>query len=1153
MKCFFLFLSLLISLIVQAQPLLKNDAPAPSGGNTYAIVIGISSYADPDIPKLSFSHTDAIVFADFLQSASGGSVPRENIKLLTDSMATTFQVDKSIRWLVANCKEGDKVFFYFSGHGEMENVSRSKNGYLICYNTPSVAFVHMGLSIDYLNDIVNTLSVDTKAKVIVITDACHSGTMAGNKFKGNFFVGEQLMLKKQNEIRMASSKPDQLSNEKEDWGGGRGVFSYHLVNGLQGDMADANHDKVVSVAELKTYLENKMAEDPILKFNGDVQTPVITFNSDFKLATVVDAEAIKIKEQVQSNLAANSMVMADMAEQMADAAENMEPADYFFSLISTRLEGLTDSLKLDTFSTDRIASRLIEYLLYEPQTENGGRKLGELHTALTSDKEKLSRFNLDLAEIFMSPGQAVIANYIKGDEAELERRRYYNIKNNGYDVYVKMFAIALKLSRGDKYNSSKAEVFLHYFSGLALRIKIPLTKNPAPLIEQALVEQKKALALEEHAAYIYNELGNLYKYKNNYALAEKYYTTATHFSPQWALPQANLCAIYSAIGKYDKSAVACGIADSLQSGLQLVAVNKGILYERTDNHLFAEEYYHKAIASNSRHFFPFERLGYVNMNTTNYAMADSFFYEAEQRKKGYHFKDVPDMVGDGVIDNLDVEPNTPSDACNIDTSKITTTDIFGQFALGVQEYRRSEYSNAIKIFKRVIAVDKANPLVFHYLGKVYYNQQKWEEAAVYFKFALTFSKNIMEFANYVDSVKRSFTYTYDHTCLDNFFSNNYYNKTEDYYFLGTICQRWNHVEEAELYFKRVIELDERNIHGYYKLWNLYETRSLYLEAEAVIKNYAIIDTEQAERELNAFYTRTLEKFPDDGTWNYKLGLLLYKRAVLSAADGSFNQEGEDAVSLPGSLTMYYIPGTGEAFKLADTIYFPEDAATVFLNKAAALLSEREPLADINFKIGNLYLWKGLQEQAYPYFEKSLSLVPRNGNARLKLIDIYKAMYKNKAALEQLNYLYDSSQVDFEKRLLLAQFDIRAGQFDKASQLLNNAEVIYPYVLPQIDNLRGLLNMLAEKPTDAIAAYKKSIRAQRADPWFNNYSLARLYAKTGNTKEAWKYLQGALDGGFNYSYVLQNDSYMKSLRKTAKWQTVIDGIPMKKYESNKPVN
>ena len=50
---------------VFAQPTDKSFPISPVG-NTYAIVIGISSYQDPDIPKLSFSNKDAIVFSDFL-------------------------------------------------------------------------------------------------------------------------------------------------------------------------------------------------------------------------------------------------------------------------------------------------------------------------------------------------------------------------------------------------------------------------------------------------------------------------------------------------------------------------------------------------------------------------------------------------------------------------------------------------------------------------------------------------------------------------------------------------------------------------------------------------------------------------------------------------------------------------------------------------------------------------------------------------------------------------------------------------------------------------------------------------------------------------------------------------------------------------------
>ncbi|MFM6925503.1 MAG: caspase family protein, partial [Ferruginibacter sp.] len=665
---------LLISCFASAQPLLKNDTPAAPAENTYAIVIGISSYQDPDIPRLSFSDKDAIVFADFLQSASGGSVPKQNIKLLTDSMATIGEVDKSIRWLMDNCKEGDKVFFYFSGHGEMENVTMSKNGYLICYNTPSVAFVNMGLSIDYLNDVVNTISVQTKAKVVLITDACHSGTMAGNKFKGNFFVGEQLMLKKQNEIRMASCKPDELSNEKVDWGGGRGVFSYYLINGLQGGLADNNKDQVVSVGELKNYMQSSMAADPVLKSDGDIQTPVINGNDAFTLATVVESEAKKIKEQVKQDSIIQVMVTSVMPG--AGAEDETEPSDYFFKKLKKQnLEGVTDTLKLNSIDAENIAFILINSLKNEENSEVGKNKLTELENTLKNDREKHARFNLDIASTFLDVGQNVIANYIRGDEAELERRRYYNSKINSYDVYTRMFAVAMKLSKSDKYYSSKAEVFLHYFTGLALRLKIPLTDNQAPLIEQALAEQKKALALEEYAAYIYNELGVLYQYKKNTAAAEKYYTKAAQLSPGWAIPQSNLSGIYLLKSAYSQALAYADKADSLQKNLQSAIINRGLINEKQGNLLFAEEDYHNAIDINSRHYLPFERLGYLNVNTANYAQADSFLYEADLRKKGYHFKgngwDIPEP---GIV----VAP-MPFFSCNVDTSILDPNDIFAFF------------------------------------------------------------------------------------------------------------------------------------------------------------------------------------------------------------------------------------------------------------------------------------------------------------------------------------------------------------------------------------------------------------------------------------------------------------------------------------------
>ena len=54
------------------------------GGTTRAIIIGISDYADDGIPDLQFADRDAESFAVWLLSPAGGSIPAEQVKLLTN-------------------------------------------------------------------------------------------------------------------------------------------------------------------------------------------------------------------------------------------------------------------------------------------------------------------------------------------------------------------------------------------------------------------------------------------------------------------------------------------------------------------------------------------------------------------------------------------------------------------------------------------------------------------------------------------------------------------------------------------------------------------------------------------------------------------------------------------------------------------------------------------------------------------------------------------------------------------------------------------------------------------------------------------------------------------------------------------------------------
>ncbi len=499
-----------ILLLSFSIPLLSQTAqPNSSSKKTFALIIGISKYSETGIPELQFADRDATIFADYLKSKAGGVVPDDNIRLLTNNQATTAAVYDAVYWLTTVCKKDDLVYFYFSGHGDVENSTMYKNGFLICYDSPPNNYVRQSLSIDYLNDIANTLSVQTQANVVLITDACRSGKLAGSNFKGNYLVGEQLRAVKNKEVRITSSAANQLSNEMEDWGGGRGVFSYYLINGLKG-LGDLQKDGVVTLGEINTYLDSSFAKDAVLKRENITQTPVLNGRTDFILSKV-DREATEAAqiEVVQSNMIASSKAPSTMPEMNTP----LTASEQFFNILQkVGVEPVTKEIEIEGLDDTLITNAIIFALTNLTYTNDERNFLNDFQQNGLKSPATLKRFKSALGRTFADVGQQVINKYLESDEAELEKRRYYNSGSQGYDVFVKMYDIALKLTDpNNKRLIDALQIKRHYFAGVVARLKIPLTEHPEALIAEAFKEQRKALALEENAAYIFNEIGILHQ------------------------------------------------------------------------------------------------------------------------------------------------------------------------------------------------------------------------------------------------------------------------------------------------------------------------------------------------------------------------------------------------------------------------------------------------------------------------------------------------------------------------------------------------------------------------------------------------------------------------------------------------------------------
>ena len=1156
-----------------------TDNASRTHGNTYAVVIGISKYQNTGIPQLQYADRDAKVFADYLRSKPGGSVPESHIRLLLNEQAGMAAIYDAMDWLRDSALRGDVVYFYFSGHGDVENATIYKLGFLLSYNTPRNNYLNNAVRIEDLNDIANTLSTQSGAKVILVTDACHSGKLAGSDFRGAFLVGDQLRTIQGNEIRMTSCGPDQLSAEDEGWGGGRGAFSYYLVNGLQG-MADLNHDSIITVQEIKQFLDSSLSNDLLLAQKKVQQQPEILGKDNFALSKVDRNTllAMKLSPAPITTMGApmNLGAMAPLAK---------PPQAYLLDAIQEgKPELLYDFHALNQLPTGQLPLAFLDSMPYSLRGKVTPALLHQLKASLMENPDALQRFSNKMAIILSDRGQEAINLYLEGDVAELEKRRYYN-KSDGYDGYPDMFSVAMKLISPGNYMHHLLEIKMHYFAGVAARLKMPVSPHADSLLKVSLMEQTAALQLEQNAAYIQNEMGILLFTKKDLAGAEKYFTRAGQLAPTWAIPHANLASLYAEMNLTREGFVQSSLADSLQPGLQLTAMSNGLLYEKTGNWLLAEEAYRKSIEINSRHCLPFERLGSIYLHTTEFAQSDSFYYEADKRKKGYQFNGNNWFMRPIVLSLAEV----PKVFCALDTLHFIKDDLIAFFAWGIQNYEHKDYSGALRIFKKVVALDPKNPLVFHYLGKIYFDNHQWENAEAMFGLSRRYYMDQASLQKYKDSLVKGRTYPYAHDCLEATFLASSFGRTEDLFFMGTLYQSWGHDDEAVSSFSSAIQQNPREVAGYCKLWALLESLGRYQEAEQVIISYGHQPggSELSQQELNAFYRRAVAHFPQDSYWPYQLGLLLYNRSEAPSftkyldsvvyfplldrekmvdtftyhhliTDSSLlisdkNESGAplfiELVSLPTGLSHpVTVPGTWELFPLAGRILTPRSDGLQFLKQAADLIGDTAVVADLYARIGQIYLWAGSRRMALPYLKLSVNWIPGNASIRMKLIESARALYNNKLALENLEYLYDHRQISFPDHVNLAHFYMLSSQFTRSAQLLDEVASVYPFQLDLTKEFSARLHLLSGQYRESLDMYRQLLVRRPTDP-ATLYNLARINAHFGNRSEAFRLLELSMKNGFRYSYVLSLDPMMQSIRGTTQWDLLLKQYPAKQY--NRP--
>jgi uncharacterized caspase-like protein len=228
-----------------------------------AIVVGISDYLDPDVPRVEHARQDAAMMRQYLINALGydekNILPRNPDQVITSAVFKTMIRQQISGYIKPGISD---VFIYYSGHGA-PNTTTQKAFFVPADCNPNFVNDDNGYQ---LNTFYDDLSKLPCKSLTVVIDACFSGLTASGgmiiKNASPLFVNvEHPLLGKDNAMIFTASKSDQVSNwypEKK-----HGLFTYFFLKGLQGS-ADLDSDGTVTVSEMERYLLDENSSVPYL-------------------------------------------------------------------------------------------------------------------------------------------------------------------------------------------------------------------------------------------------------------------------------------------------------------------------------------------------------------------------------------------------------------------------------------------------------------------------------------------------------------------------------------------------------------------------------------------------------------------------------------------------------------------------------------------------------------------------------------------------------------------------------------------------------------------------------------------------------------------------------------------------------------------------
>lgn len=228
------------------------------------IAIGVGKFRDARVPAVKYAERDAEVMVGYLRAIGG--IPSERTRLLLNQNALREDLAETFEeWLPKRVDADTVVYVYFAGRALVDGKSGAVSLVPFDGTTASIKRLY---SVRRMQEVLSKHPIQ---RAIMIFEVSLDPTPGSNPASTPQADWEDGRDEEKNEVMwMVSNRALQEAHAYEQ--GKHGLFTYHLLRGLQG-AADIDRDGTVVAGELCTYASGEVGRMARQQF-GNAQHPL---------------------------------------------------------------------------------------------------------------------------------------------------------------------------------------------------------------------------------------------------------------------------------------------------------------------------------------------------------------------------------------------------------------------------------------------------------------------------------------------------------------------------------------------------------------------------------------------------------------------------------------------------------------------------------------------------------------------------------------------------------------------------------------------------------------------------------------------------------------------------------------------------------------